>query len=730
MTTREARRAKGKRGVWSAESMQAALVAVKGGTFGLNRAAKNYNVPKATLKRHLDKVNKYAKDGEKHLGRPSDLPEDIEQQLTEHIMHMEARFYGLNVTDLRKLAYEIAEVNGIETRFNKEQKLAGREWMRGFLARHKEITLRTPEPTSLARASGFNRTRVNKFFELLGRLMTENALTADKVYNMDESGFNVVQKVSGKILAQKGKRQVGTITSQERGKNVTAICAMNAVGNYIPPCLIFPRKRMKDELMDGAPPETMFTCQDKGWIDSGIFCEWLEHFIKHAKATKENKVLLILDGHKSHTHNLRALSRAREAGVIMLSLPPHTSHRMQPLDLTFFKPLKLYYYQSIDQWMRANPGRAVTMFQISRLFGLAYGKAANVNNAVSGFRKSGIFPVNPLVFDDSEFRPAAVTDRPAPTPEGTPPPDDQVPGTPARPVPRPTPPPDDQVPGTPARPVPRPTPPPDDQVPGTPARPVPRPTPPDDQVPGTPARPVPRPTPPDDQVPGTPARPVPRPTPPPDDQVPGTPARPVPRPTRDLPPPDEQESCTPVAPVLEDVSVHTTDNLGSENLAPSPDCDLALASAIPSTGHTSQTRKFTVKDIHPLPKRSQFPVKKRKTLGATVLTESPHKRGLEENVKSNTKSKVKRPKTKENQAPPPPKSKIIPRKKRSLEGLPSTSKAPQCTSTMVCHCVICGECYDEDWIQCDRCKNWVHEACADISDPVHFYCDNCQQLSQ
>ena len=98
----------------------------------------------------------------------------------------------------------------------------------------------------------------------------------------------------------------------------------------------------------------------------------------------------------------------------MLSLPPHTSHKMQPLDITFFKPLKTYYHQNIEQWLRTHPGRGVTMFQLSKLFGIAYGKAATVSIAVNGFRKSGIFPCNPLVFNDSDFCPAEVTDRPNP----------------------------------------------------------------------------------------------------------------------------------------------------------------------------------------------------------------------------------------------------------------------------------------------------------------------------
>ena len=150
-------------------------------------------------------------------------------------------------------------------------------------------------------------------------------------------------------------------------------------------------------------------------MNGDIFCDWLKHFINFVRPSLTQKVLLILDGHKSHTQNIEALEHASKSGVIMLSLPTHTTHKLQPLDVSFFKPLKPYYYQHLNQWMRAHPGRPVTMFQICQLFGKAYGQATTVGNAVNGFCKTGLFPVNPLVFDDSEFEPANVTDRPNPT---------------------------------------------------------------------------------------------------------------------------------------------------------------------------------------------------------------------------------------------------------------------------------------------------------------------------
>lgn len=401
MTTRAERLSKGRRRQWTKQGMIAAIDAVKSG-IGLNAAARGNSVPKATLRRYVFDSNF------KQLGRNTDLPLELEEQLAQHILHMEAMFYGFSTQSVRKLAYQIADINKIPHRFNKEKEAAGKEWLSGFLKRHPQISVRSPQATSLARASGFNRVRVNAFFDLLQDLVDKHGLTADRIYNVDEKGLTAVQKPS-KVLAKKGKSQVGSITSAEKGSNVTFVCCMSGIGHFIPPMAVFPRKRMNPQLQDGAPGGTLFRCQENGWMTIDLFTEWLSHFIQYAKPDKEKPLLLILDGHVSHTHNLKALEMAREAGVIMLSLPSHTTHRMQPLDVAFFRPLNTYYGQEADTWMRKNAGRPLSQFQVCELFGKSYAKAASVETAVNGFRRAGIWPVDRTVFQDGDFAPSDVT---------------------------------------------------------------------------------------------------------------------------------------------------------------------------------------------------------------------------------------------------------------------------------------------------------------------------------
>ena len=131
--------------------------------------------------------------------------------------------------------------------------------------------------------------------------------------------------------------------------------------------------------------------------------QWLKHFQVNARPTKENPVLLILDGHSSHTKNLEAIHFARENGIVVLSLPPHTTHRLQPLDRTFFKPLMGNFNTTCDQWMRNHACRQITIYQISALFREAYVKSATMSNGVSVFNKTGIWPCNRSIFTDSDF---------------------------------------------------------------------------------------------------------------------------------------------------------------------------------------------------------------------------------------------------------------------------------------------------------------------------------------
>ncbi|KAF2894839.1 hypothetical protein ILUMI_11335 [Ignelater luminosus] len=119
--------------------------------------------------------------------------------------------------------------------------------------------------------------------------------------------------------------------------------------------------------------------------------------------TAEDPELLLLDGHASHTKNLGAIGLAKENHAVLICFPPHCTHRLQPLDVGFTTPLRAYYGQEIKVWLRSNPGRVVTQFEVAKLFGSAYAKAATVAIAMNAFAKTGISPLNQNMFSDVDF---------------------------------------------------------------------------------------------------------------------------------------------------------------------------------------------------------------------------------------------------------------------------------------------------------------------------------------
>ena len=394
---------KGMRGLWTEQDMQHAVDAVRQGE-PLKTVAREYRVPRNTLRRHAGR-DAPAKV-KKRPGRKTVLSEEEECELHYIILDMENALYGLTRSDLQDLVFQFCCKNQIPNPFTTTEK-AGRDWLNGFLQRNPEISIRKPENVSIGRAYGFSRHKVADFFtKYLKVIYDENGnriIPNSNIYNADESGFTIVHRPE-KILGQKGKRAIGTLTSAEKGKTITFLPAVSAVGHYVPPLFVFPRKRMKLDLLENAPDGSIGAANPTGWINTEIFEEWFDHFLNVVQPkARPQPTLLIFDGQKAHTKNVSLIDKARDNKVVLISLPPHCTHKLQPLDRTFFKSLKNNYNHEVHLWMRDHRGMGLSQTKIPELIKLAYNKSANMENAANGFRVSGLVPPNEHIFCDEDY---------------------------------------------------------------------------------------------------------------------------------------------------------------------------------------------------------------------------------------------------------------------------------------------------------------------------------------
>lgn len=279
------------------------------------------------------------------------------------------------------------------------------------MKRHPDLSLRKPESTSLSRSMAFNKPVVDGFFEKYASVLEKYKFSADQVWNLDETGITTVARPI-KVVSTKGKKQVGQIASAERGSLVTFVGIVNGIGGMVPPIFVFPRIRNPSEyLTEGSPMGSIALGNRSGWMTAELFPKVLKHIVNHIRCSADNKILLLVDNHESHI-SVEAIRYCKSNGIVLLSFPPHTTHRLQPLDVGVYAPFKARLAIAFNDWMLANPGQAISIRNIGYLANKAYEITFSIKNITHAFKKTGLWPINRLTFTDEDFAASSVTDRP------------------------------------------------------------------------------------------------------------------------------------------------------------------------------------------------------------------------------------------------------------------------------------------------------------------------------
>ena len=363
--------------------------------------------------------------------------DDQEKAFVDYIKVRVKMAYGMTQLETRTAAYTFAmanEVNPPETwhqnRMAGEKRKKGKgnrnirgvflahflilgvEWLKQLRRRHPSLSLKKPEACSLSRATSFNQHNVKTFFENLKAATAKYPELGEgvNIYNLDETALTTVHSPS-KVLADSGDRRLNKVVSAERGTLVTACLIIRADGTFLPPAMVFPRVNFKKHMINGAPVGTLGLANKSGWMNAELFFQVMEHFVKFSNSSPSRKSLLVFDNHESHLCP-NVLRFGKENGVEILTLPPHCSDRMQPLDVSVNRSVKLHYNDAAASWMSAHPGQTITINQIGELFTSAFERALTPKNIKAGFRSCGIFPFDAAIFNDNDFMRCAVTDRP------------------------------------------------------------------------------------------------------------------------------------------------------------------------------------------------------------------------------------------------------------------------------------------------------------------------------
>jgi len=103
--------------------------------------------------------------------------------------------------------------------------------------------------------------------------------------------------------------------------------------------------------------------------------------------------MLVIDGHESHV-SAAFEAYCKEKNIITVSMPPHSSHLLQPLDVGCFGPLKRAYGREIEGFMKLLVNH-ITKAEFLIAFQAAFSRVFTPENVQAGFRGAGLVPLNP-----------------------------------------------------------------------------------------------------------------------------------------------------------------------------------------------------------------------------------------------------------------------------------------------------------------------------------------------
>jgi hypothetical protein len=144
---------------------------------------------------------------------------------------------------------------------------------------------------------------------------------------------------------------------------LSVLVYVNASGEAIPAIYIFQGKSFRQNYIEHCEAGTTMAMQPRAWMTSYLFSAWISHFLESMRRlggiSLERRHLLILDSYNSHV-TLEVVMEAKRVGLDLLTLPSHTSHALQPLDVSVFKPFKQHFREYRDFWTSRNLDQRAT----------------------------------------------------------------------------------------------------------------------------------------------------------------------------------------------------------------------------------------------------------------------------------------------------------------------------------------------------------------------------------
>lgn len=367
------------------EDIRTALIDIESG-LSLRKAAEKHGIHYSILYRHLKKGASM-----KAQGGQTALTSEEEKLFVERIVICGDWGYPIDSTTLRLLVKDFLDRRGkVVKRF--KDNVPGRDFVESFLRRHREsLAVRMCQNIKRVRA-GVTTETIDFYFDRLEKEIKD--VPRAYIVNYDETNLTD-DPGRKKVLTRRGTKYPERVMNSSKA-STSVMFAAAADGTILPPYVVYKATHLYQSWTEGGPQHTRFNRTKSGWFDAFCFEDWVQTIaIPYFKKLEgEGPKYLIGDNLASHL-SLESVKMCSENNINFIFLPANSTHLTQPLDVAFFRPLKMTWRNILEEWEKSS-GRNEATVPKDRFPTLLKKLCDSLRseNVIAGFKKCGIVPLD------------------------------------------------------------------------------------------------------------------------------------------------------------------------------------------------------------------------------------------------------------------------------------------------------------------------------------------------
>ncbi|XP_049792590.1 uncharacterized protein LOC126199707 [Schistocerca nitens] len=140
------------------------------------------------------------------------------------------------------------------------------------------------------------------------------------------------------IIMKRGSKHAEKVMDSSKS-SVSIMMAASADGKLLPPYVLYKSELLWDTWQEGGPQGTCFNRNKTGWFDLPVFEDWL-FTIALPYLKRQNGPTVVIGDNLSSYVSLCGIEECERNNISFILLPPNSKHPRQPLDVSFFRPMK------------------------------------------------------------------------------------------------------------------------------------------------------------------------------------------------------------------------------------------------------------------------------------------------------------------------------------------------------------------------------------------------------